>query len=112
MTPAVKVGVVDSGGNLDPYTLYTDATLSIGTNPVGGTLTGGGSQPLTAGVATFSGLKIDKSGTGYTLKATSTPAGLTVDEQCVQHHHGNGYAHRIPRAARATSQWVRRSRRL
>jgi len=77
MTPAVKVGVVDSGGNADPYTLYNDATLTIATNPGGGTLTGGGSLPLTAGVATFSALKIDKAGTGYTLKATSTPVGLT-----------------------------------
>jgi hypothetical protein len=78
MTPAVKVGVIDSAGIADPYTLYDDATLAIGTNPGGGTLTGGSSQPLTAGVATFSGLKIDKAGTGYTLVATSTPAGLST----------------------------------
>ena len=77
MTPAVKVGVFDSAGIADPYTLYTDAALAIGTNPGGGTLTGGGSQPLTAGVASFSGLKIDKAGTGYTLVASSTPAGIT-----------------------------------
>lgn len=77
MTPAVKVEVIDTAGLLDPYTLYTSATLAIGTNPSGGTLTGGGSQALTAGVATFSGLKIDKAGTGYTLKATSTPAAIT-----------------------------------
>jgi len=77
ITPAVKVEVIDSAGIADPYTLYTDATLAIGTNPSGGTLTGGGSQPLTAGIATFSGLKIDKAGIGYTLTAASTPTGLT-----------------------------------
>ncbi len=77
ITPAVKVGVIDSAGIADPYTLYTDATLTIGTNPAGGTLTGGGSMPLVAGVATFAGLKIDNAATGYTLKATSTPTGLT-----------------------------------
>ena len=77
MTPAVKAGVIDTAGLADPYTLYTDATLAIGTNPSSGTLTGGGSQALNGGVATFSGLSINKAGTGYTLKATSTPAGLT-----------------------------------
>ena len=77
ITPAVKVEVVDSGGNVDPYTLYTDANLAIGTNPGGGTLTGGGSALLTNGIATYAGLHIDKSGTGYTLAATSTPAGIS-----------------------------------
>jgi hypothetical protein len=77
ITPAVKVEVIDTAAKPDPYTLYTDATLTLGTNPGGGTLTGGGSVPLTAGIATFPALKIDKAGTGYTLTATSTPTGLT-----------------------------------
>ena len=77
ITPAVKVEVIDSGGNADPYTLYTDANLAIGNDPGGGTLTGGGSALLTNGVASYAGLHIDKSGTGYTLTATSTPTGIS-----------------------------------
>jgi Subtilase family len=77
ITPAVKVQVVDIAAKPDLFTLYTDVTLTLGTNPGGGTLIGGGSTPLTAGAATFSTLKIDMAGTGYTLKATSTPPGLT-----------------------------------
>jgi hypothetical protein len=50
-------------------------TISIGTNPGGGTLSGTLSQAAVGGVATFSDLKIDKAGTGYTLNATS--GGLT-----------------------------------
>jgi hypothetical protein len=49
-------------------------TLSIGTNPSGGTLTctNGQTKAAVAGVATFSGCKIDKAGTGYTLVAAAT----------------------------------------
>ena len=47
-------------------------TLSIGTNPGGGTLSGTKTINAVNGVATFSGLNIDKTGTGYTLVATST----------------------------------------
>ncbi len=52
-------------------------TLSLGTNPSGGTLscTGGTSKAAAAGVATFTGCKIDKPGVGYTLVASV--AGLT-----------------------------------
>ena len=49
-------------------------SLAIGTNPGGGTLTGGSAVTVKPGVATFSGLSIDKAGTGYTLTATSTPS--------------------------------------
>ena len=52
-------------------------TLSLGSNPGGGTLTctGGNSKAAVAGVATFAGCTIDKTGTGYTLVASV--AGLT-----------------------------------
>ncbi|MGE5141801.1 MAG: beta strand repeat-containing protein, partial [Acidobacteriota bacterium] len=49
-------------------------TIAIGTNPGGGSLTGTTTDSAASGVATFSGLSIDKSGSGYTLTATS--AGL------------------------------------
>src|SRR5207302_4973278 len=47
-------------------------TLAIGTNAGGGTLSGGGPVAAVGGVATFSGLSIDKAGTGYTLTASAT----------------------------------------
>ncbi len=79
------VAAVDSTG-----TVVTDfngtVTLAIGTNPGGGTLSGTASVALGNGVATFSGLSIDKAGDGYTLtastsglkSATSSPFNVTT----------------------------------
>jgi len=50
-------------------------TLTIGTNPSTGVLSGATTVSAASGVATFSNLSIDKAGTGYTLSAAST--GLT-----------------------------------
>ncbi|HEX7950575.1 MAG TPA: hypothetical protein VF494_09520, partial [Candidatus Limnocylindrales bacterium] len=73
------VAVQDAGGNTVTTGTGSTAivTLSIGTNPGGGTLTctGGLAKAAVAGVATFSGCAIDKAGTGYTLVAAAT--GLT-----------------------------------
>ncbi len=53
----------------------TSVTVAIGTNPgPGGTLAGTKTVAAVAGVATFSGLSIDKTGTGYTLTAPSSAA--------------------------------------
>jgi hypothetical protein len=49
--------------------------VAIGTNPAAGTLSGTVTLSAVAGVATFSGLSINKAGTGYTLTAASP--GLT-----------------------------------
>ncbi|MCX6172633.1 MAG: Ig-like domain-containing protein [Flavobacterium sp.] len=51
-----------------------DVTVAIGTNPSSGILNGTKTVALStvSGNATFSGLTIDKSGTGYTLIATAT----------------------------------------
>ena len=74
ITPAIQVEVRDQFGN--PITSATDSvTLAIGTDPGGGTLSGTTTVAAQIGVATFSTLRIDKVGTGYTL-AASTP-GLT-----------------------------------
>jgi len=74
ITPAVKVTARDAIGN--PATSFTgNITVAIGTNPVGGTLSGTKTVAAVAGVATFSDLRIDRNGTGYTLTAAST--GLT-----------------------------------
>ena len=74
MTPAVTVAVEDSSGNIETGDNATTVNLAIGTNPGGGTLTGGAAVTVVAGVATFSGLSINKTGTGYTLTANSSPA--------------------------------------
>ncbi|MBZ5723524.1 MAG: tandem-95 repeat protein [Acidobacteriia bacterium] len=64
------VAIQDANGN----TVTTDTsnvTLAIGTNPGGGTLTcTANPKAAVAGLAAFAGCKIDKIGTGYTLRAT------------------------------------------
>ena len=70
ITPAVTVEIQDSLGNrVNDNT--TQVTITIGLNPGGGNLTGGGAVTAVAGVATFSNLSIDKAGTGYTLVANA-----------------------------------------
>jgi hypothetical protein len=84
MTPPVTVAVEDADGNVETGDNATIVSLALGVNPGGGTLTGG-SATVMNGVATFSGLSVDKTGTGDTLIATSTPpyasatsAGFTI----------------------------------
>ncbi len=77
ITPAVQVTALDQLGNV--ATGFTaNVTMALGTNPSAGNLTGTLSVPAVAGVATFSALKVDKAGVGYTLAASATgPAGAT-----------------------------------
>src|SRR5207248_2651034 len=70
LAPAVQVTVQDAFGNTATGS-SASVTVSIGTNPSGGTLSGTTTVTASAGVATFSNLSIDKSGTGYTLAAAS-----------------------------------------
>ena len=74
ITPAVTVAVEDAEGNVETGDNTTQVSLAIGTNPGNGTLTGGSAQTVSAGVATFSGLSVNKVGTGYTLVASSMPS--------------------------------------
>src|SRR5439155_1519711 len=82
ITPAVQVTVEDGLGNT--VTSFTaNVTVAIATNPGGGTLAGTATVAATAGVATFSNLSINKTGTGYTLGArsggrTGTSAGFNI----------------------------------
>jgi hypothetical protein len=66
----------DSGGNIVTGTAQ-NVTFAIQTNPSGGTLSGTTTVAIntSTGQAVFSGLSINKSGTGYTLTAT----GSTID---------------------------------
>ncbi len=75
MVPHPQVMVRDALGN--PATGFSgDVTMAIGTNPAGGTLSGGTTVAAVAGVATFSSLSINAAGSGYTLSATAP--GLTA----------------------------------
>ncbi|HMA47209.1 MAG TPA: hypothetical protein VKP11_08425, partial [Frankiaceae bacterium] len=71
ITPAVAVTAQDAGGNT--VTSFTaNVTVAIGTNPAAGTLSGTTTVAAQAGVATFSTLSINRSGSGYTLVATAS----------------------------------------
>ncbi len=69
ITPAVQVTALDANDNTATG-FSGDVTVAIGTNAGGGTLSGARTHAAVSGVATFSGLSIDKAGTGYTLTAT------------------------------------------
>ncbi len=74
IAPAIVVEARDANG--DPVTDFTGSvTISIGTNPGGGALSGTATQTAVAGIATFADLSINRSGTGYRLQATTS--GLT-----------------------------------
>jgi len=83
MSPAVVVLVQDSLGNTVTVA-STAVTLAIGANPGGATLGGTGSVTANAGVATFSNLRLNRTGAGYTLTAGAsglvgaTSSGFTV----------------------------------
>ena len=78
IAPAVTVAVEDAANNVETANHTTIVSLAIGTNPSGGALSGGSATTVVAGVATFSGLSINKAGTGYTLAASSTPTLTTA----------------------------------
>ena len=68
ITPAVTVTATDSAGNTDTH--FTGVvTVTIGTNPAHGTLSGTTTETAVAGVATFADLRIGAPGAGYTLTA-------------------------------------------
>jgi len=83
--PHLTVAVQDADGNT-----VTDAThaitIAIGTNAGGGVLAGSTTRSAVSGVATFTDLRINEVGTGYTLTAsspnltgaTSTPFAVVV----------------------------------
>ena len=70
LTPPLRVTVQDALGQT--VTGATNAiTLAIGVNPGSGTLSGTTTVNAVNGVATFSGLSLNRVGAGYTLIATS-----------------------------------------
>src|SRR5207253_94486 len=66
LSPAVQAALADQFGNL--LNAGGSITMSIGTNPGGGTLSGTLSlQVINTGIEKFSDLFINKVGSGYTL---------------------------------------------
>src|SRR5947208_2790628 len=85
ITPAVQIAVQDASGNT--VTAATDAvTVALAANPGAGTLSGTLTVAAIQGMATFSNLRIDRPGSGYTLAAsagglsgaTSVPFAVTL----------------------------------
>src|SRR4029077_9299168 len=77
ITPALQVTAQDALGNTDP-TFTGNVTVALGANPGSGTLSGTTTVAAVGGVASFSGLSINKVGTGYTLTANSGTLGATT----------------------------------
>ncbi len=71
ISPEVRVAVQDQSGVTQTSDSSTQITLSLDNNPgnasLGGTLT----RTASSGVAAFNDLRIDKAGTGYSLKAAA-----------------------------------------
>ncbi len=80
ISPAVTVRILDASNNLVTSSTR-NVSLTIGTNPSSGTLTGTTTVVAVGGIATFSNLSINNAGNGYTLVASSalpTPALTTA----------------------------------
>jgi hypothetical protein len=70
ISPAVMVAMVDQFGNVETGDNTDVVTLSLSTNPGGGTLSGTLTMTVSGGLATFSDLSINLPGVGYTLHAS------------------------------------------
>ena len=66
------MAVVDQFGNILTSDDSDTVTLTIGSNPTGGTPSGTLTLTVSGGIAIFSDLSIDLAGDGYTLHATTT----------------------------------------
>ncbi len=68
-SPAVQVADQDAAGNTVP-TASSAVTLSLAGGTAGAVLSGALTQAAVGGIATFSGLSVDKAGAGYELNAS------------------------------------------
>jgi hypothetical protein len=66
----LTVAAEDASGKLDP-TITGSVALALADNPGGGSLLGNMTAVLNNGVATFTGLTLDRAGTGYALQVSS-----------------------------------------
>ena len=70
ISPAVTVQALDAYNNLATNNSSLQVSMAMGANPGSGTLSGTTTATLSSGVATFSNLSINNTGTGYTLVAS------------------------------------------
>src|SRR5947207_1827091 len=70
LSPAVRVSAMDSTGRVDA-TFHGAVTVALGEHPAGAVLRGTRAVDAVRGVASFADLSLNRSGTGYTLVATS-----------------------------------------
>ena len=73
ITPAVTVRELDAFNNVVTTDNAGTISLAIGLNPGASALSGGASQTVANGVATFAAVSLDNSSSGYTLVATYDP---------------------------------------
>src|SRR5205823_6179611 len=71
ISPAVQLSALDPAGNLVP-TFMGNVAVALDSNPGGSTLSGTTTVAAVNGVASFSTLTLDKTGTSYWLTATAT----------------------------------------
>ncbi|MBZ4420766.1 hypothetical protein [Myxococcus sp. RHSTA-1-4] len=69
LTPGVRVSILDAFDNQTAST--ASVTVALAANPANGTLLGTLTVSADAGVATFGALRLEKAGSGYSLRATS-----------------------------------------
>jgi hypothetical protein len=67
---AMTVAALDANGNVVP-TFNGDVRVAIGTNPGNATITGNVTAEAVRGVATFTGLSVNRPGAGYTFTFSS-----------------------------------------
>lgn len=71
ISPPITVAIQDANGNTVRSSSAT-VRIALGNNQSGGTLSGPAAIDAINGVATFGGLSVDRTGTGYTLVATAS----------------------------------------
>jgi len=71
ISPAIVVRLYDLYDNLCTNDSATQVTVTIATNPSGGTLIGTTIRTASSGIVTFNDLSIDAVGIGYTLRCSS-----------------------------------------
>ncbi|MCY1017609.1 beta strand repeat-containing protein [Pyxidicoccus sp. MSG2] len=69
LNPGMRVSILDGFDNLTAST--ASVTVALATNPAGGVLLGTVTESAVAGVATFGAVRLEKAGTGYSLRATA-----------------------------------------
>ncbi|MHC4067486.1 MAG: S8 family serine peptidase, partial [Planctomycetota bacterium] len=79
ISPAVMVSVLDGFGNLVTNSTAT-IDIQLANNPGGSMLSGAARVDAVQGIATFSDLSLNKTGSGYALRASSSGLGVGTSQ--------------------------------